>query len=162
MKINFNEITAGVMIKVDDNIKVNDIIDCDEKLLNDESNIESISKTCFNKIDKEFINRVNFNKGGFIVCGDNFLEDSINDDIEKVFLHLGIKGVIAKSFNKKHKDNLIKNGILPMEFANSKEYNEVGLYDILKVKNLLEDLSKGILEVVNITKGDSFLVKLEL
>ena len=72
MKINFNEMTAGVMMKVDDNIKVNDVISCDEKLLDDESNIDSISKNCFNKIDKEFINRVNFNKGGFIVCGDNF------------------------------------------------------------------------------------------
>lgn len=162
MKINFNEITAGVMIKLDDGIKANDIIDCNEKLLDDKSNIESISKTCFNKIDKEFINRVNFNKGGFIICGDNFLDYSANDDIEKVFSHLGIKGVIAKSFNKISKDNLMKNGILPMQFANSNEYNEVGLYDILKVKNLAEDLSKGILEVVNITKGDSFLVKLEL
>lgn len=162
MKINFNEITAGVMIKLDDGIKVNDIIDCNEKLLDDKSNIESISKTCFNKIDKEFINRVNFNKGGFIICGDDFLDYSANDDIEKVFSYLGIKGVIAKSFNKISKDNLMKNGILPMQFANSNEYNEVGLYDILKVKNLAEDLSKGILEVVNITKGDSFLVKLEL
>ena len=35
MKINFNEMTAGVMIKVDDNIKSNDIIDCDEKLLDE-------------------------------------------------------------------------------------------------------------------------------
>ena len=162
MKINFNEMTAGVMIKVDDNIKSNDIIDCDEKLLDDKSNIDSISKNCFNKIDKEFINRVNFNKGGFIVCGDDFLEDSCDDNVEKVFSYLGIKGIFAKSFNKKHKDNLIKNGILPMKFVYPEEYNEVGLYDILKVKNLLEDLSKGILEVINITKGDSFLVKLEL
>ena len=49
-----------------------------------------------------------------------------------------------------------------MKFVYPEEYNEVGLYDVLKVKNLLEDLSKGILEVVNITKGDSFWVKLEL
>lgn len=162
MKINFNEITAGVMIKVDDNIKESDIIDCEKELLDDKSNIDSISKDCFNKIDKEFINRVNFNKGGFIVCGDNFLEDSCDDNVEKIFSHLGIKGILAKSFNKKNKDNLIKNGILPMKFIYPEEYNEVGLYDVLKVKNLLEDLSKGILEVVNITKGDSFWVKLEL
>ena len=49
-----------------------------------------------------------------------------------------------------------------MKFIDSKEYDEVGLYDILKVKNLLEGVYKGILEVVNITKGDSFFVKLEL
>ena len=32
MKINFNEMTAGVMIKVDDNIKSNDIISMNKKL----------------------------------------------------------------------------------------------------------------------------------
>ncbi len=166
MQIDFNEITAGVMIKLEDNITVGDIItkgneiNLGEKSLEDD-NIDTLSKTCLKKIDEGFVDRVNFNKGGFIVAGDNFVEGP-SGDVEKVFSHLGIKGIIAKSFDIKHKENLIKNGIIPMKFVNSDEYNEVGLYDILKVKNLLEDLSKGILEVVNITKGDSFLVKLEL
>ena len=47
-----------------------------------------------------------------------------------------------------------------MEFVNSDEYDKVGLYDILKLKNLYEDLPKGILEVINITKGTNFWVKL--
>lgn len=162
MNINFNEITAGVMIKIDDNIKSSDIIDCEESLLKDEGKLDEISKTCFKKIDKEFINRINYNKGGFLVCGENFLEDSCSGNVEKLLSNLGVKGILAKSFNKNHKENLIKNGILPMKFVYPKEYDEVGLYDILKVKNLLEDLSKGILEVINITKGDSFWVKLEL
>ncbi|MBU5335718.1 hypothetical protein [Intestinibacter bartlettii] len=162
MDINFNEITSGVMIKLSDNIEKDDILSSDEKFLEDQSNIDIIAKTCFKKIDKGFINRVTFNKGGFIVCGDNLLQQSSDSDVEKVFSHLGIKGIIAKSFNEKHKDNLIKNGIIPMQFIDDKQYNDVGLYDILKVKNLLEDLSKGIVEVVNITKGDSFFVKTEL
>ncbi|MDO5010428.1 MAG: hypothetical protein Q4E31_06340 [Intestinibacter bartlettii] len=162
MDINFNEITAGVMIKLSDNIEKDDILSSDEKLLENQSNIDTISKTCLKKIDEGFIDRVTFNKGGFIVCGDNLLQQCSDSDVEKVFSHLGIKGVISKSFNEKHKDNLIKNNIIPMKFVDAKEYDEVGLYDILKVKNLLEDLSKGIVEVVNITKGDSFFVKTEL
>lgn len=160
MKINFNELTSGVMIKTKDDIKADEVIDIDEKILDDENNIDTLSKKCFNKIDEGFIDRVNFNEGGFIVGGENFLKGGSDDVIAKIFSHLKIKAVIAKSFDEKHKQNLIKNGIIPMEFVHSDDYDEVGLYDILKVKNLLEDLSKGILEVVNITKGTEFWVKL--
>lgn len=156
MDIEFNELTAGVMIKLKDDIKSSDVLD------KDKGSLEDISKTCFKKIDEGFIDRINLNQGGFIVCEHNFIEDKEDINIAEVFSHLGIKGIIAKSFDEKHKDNLIKNKIIPMTFIDSKEYDEVGLYDILKVKNLLEDLSKKILEVVNITKGDSFFVKLEL
>ena len=156
MDIEFNELTAGVMIKLKDDIKSSDILD------KDKGSLEDISNTCFKKIDEGFIDRINLNQGGFIVCGDNFIKDKENRNIAEVFSHLGIKGIIAKSFDEKHKDNLIKNRIIPMKFIDSKEYDEVGLYDILKVKNLLEGVYKGILEVVNITKGDSFFVKLEL
>ena len=156
MDIEFNELTAGVMIKLKDDIKSSDVLD------KDKGSLEDISKTCFKKIDEGFIDRINLNQGGFIVCGDNFIKDKENRNIAEVFSYLGIKGILAKSLDEKQKEDLLKNKIIPMTFIDSKEYDEVGLYDILKVKNLLEDLSKKILEVVNITKGDSFFVKLEL
>lgn len=154
MKSNVNEITAGVMIKLKDDITTNDVITLDE------NNINTLAKKCFNKIDEGFIDRVTFNEGGFIVAGEDFLEGTSDEIVAKVFSNLKIKGIIAKSFNQMYKENLIKNDIIPMEFVNADEYEKVGLYDILKLKNLYEDLPKGILEVINITKGSNFWVKL--
>ncbi|MCI6737517.1 MAG: hypothetical protein MR593_05325 [Intestinibacter sp.] len=154
MKSNVNEITAGVMIKLNDDITTNDVITLDE------NNIDTLAKKCFNKIDEGFIDRVNFNEGGFIVAGEDFLKGPSDEIVAKVFSNLKIKGILAKSFDQKHKENLINNDIIPMEFVNSDEYDKVGLYDILKLKNLYEDLPKGILEVINITKGTNFWVKL--
>lgn len=154
MKSNVNEITAGVMIKLNDDITTNDVI------ILDENNIDTLAKKCFNKIDEGFIDRVNFNEGGFIVAGEDFLKGPSDEIVAKVFSNLKIKGILAKSFDQKHKENLINNDIIPMEFVNSDEYDKVGLYDILKLKNLYEDLPKGILEVINITKGTNFWVKL--
>lgn len=154
MKIDVNEITAGVMIKVDDDITTDKIIDLDE------NNIDTLTEKCFNKIDEGFIARVKLNEGGFIVAGENFLEGPSDEVLAKVFSNLKIKGVIAKSFNQKHKQNLIENGIIPMEFVHCEEYDRVGLYDILKLKDLFEDFPRGSFEVINITRGYSFWVKL--
>lgn len=155
-----NEITAGVMIKLEENIKAEDIIALEEKLLDDKNNIEALAEKCFEKIDKDFVKRAKFNEGGFIVGKDDYCKGTSSELSAVLLSHLGIKGVIAKSFDEKHKKELIENNILPMVFANPEEYNAVGLYDILKIKNIAEDSPKGILEVVNITKGDSFLVEL--
>lgn len=160
MKINYNELTCGVMIKLEDDITTDEIIDLDENSVCDENNIDTLAKKCFNKIDEDFINRVNFNEGGIIVAGEEFIKSSSSELVAKVFSNLKIKCVIAKSFDEKFKQDLIKNGIIPMEFVDKYEYYEVGLYDVLKIKNLLEDLAKGILEVVNITRGNEFWVKL--
>ena len=49
-------------------------------------------------------------------------------------LYLGIKGVVAKSFARIHKANLINNGIIPMEFKNEADYDKIDLLDELKLK----------------------------
>ena len=159
-KLKEGDITAGVMIKVeDDNITSKNILNTEESLLEDRSNIDDLAKLCFKDIDKDFVSRANLNGRGFIVAGDNYLTGENSFDVAATLAHLGIKGVIAKSFDEKHKEDLIKNDILPMVFADSKEYDDVGLYNILKVKNIKVDFPKGILEVVNITEGTSFCVK---
>lgn len=161
-KLKDNDITAGVMIKLEDNnITSKNILNTDESLLKDKSNIESLAKLCFKDIDEEFVNRAKFNGKGFIVAGDNYCVGDNSFDVAASLAYLGIKGVFAKSFDEKHKNDLIKNDILPMIFADYKEYDDVGLYNILKIKNIKEDFPKGILEVVNITEGTSFCVKVD-
>ena len=159
-KLKEGDITAGVMIKVEDgNITSKNILNTEESLLEDRSNIDDLAKLCFKNIDKDFVSRANLNGRGFIVAGDNYLTGENSFDVAAILANLGIKGVIEKSFYENHKKDLIKNDILPMVFADSKEYDDVGLYNILKVKNIKVDFPKGILEVVNITEGTSFCVK---
>ena len=51
-------------------------------------------------------------------------------------LYLGVKAVIAKSFARIHKANLINNGIVPMEFKNEADYDSIDLIDDLKMENI--------------------------
>ena len=91
------------------------------KLLPFRSNIPYLSGFCFSTIDADFPNRAKENNGGFIIAGENYGQGSSREHAALAPLYLGIKAVVAKSFARIHKANLINNGITPMEFENAQD-----------------------------------------
>jgi aconitate hydratase len=74
-------------------------------------------------------------------------------------MYLGIQAVIAKSYARIHRSNLINFGILPLKFLNPEDYNRVDKGD----KLLLEDIRKSLKEnrsckIHNLTRNYSFEV----
>ncbi|MGL5821579.1 MAG: aconitate hydratase [Sarcina sp.] len=157
-----NEIKGKSVLKVEDNITTDHIMPSNAKLLPFRSNIPYLSEFCFNTIDENFPNRAKENNGGFIIAGDNYGQGSSREHAALAPLYLGIKGVICKSFARIHKANLINSGIVPMVFENIEDYDNIDLLDELKIENIKDRLHEGILEVKNITKGNSFKVKTDL
>jgi aconitate hydratase len=49
---------------------------------------------------------------------------------------MGVKAVITRSFARIHETNLKKQGILPLTFANSADYDKVDKGDTITLKNL--------------------------
>jgi aconitate hydratase len=72
-------------------------------------------------------------------------------------MYLGIKAVIAQSFARIHRSNLVNFGILPLTFTNPADYDRIAAGDTLAV-----DLSQGLepeeLTVTNTSKGYAFKV----
>ena len=157
-----NTISGKIVLKTEDNITTDHIMPSNAKLLPFRSNIPYLSEFCFNTVDTEFPKRAKENNGGFIIGGENYGQGSSREHAALAPLYLGIKGVIAKSFARIHKANLINSGIIPMKFLNEKDYDEVDLLDELELRNLNENLYNGVLEITNITKGNTFKVKIEL
>ncbi|MGL5764198.1 MAG: aconitate hydratase [Sarcina sp.] len=157
-----NEIKGKSVLKVEDNITTDHIMPSNAKLLPFRSNIPYLSEFCFNTIDEKFPNRAKENNGGFIIAGDNYGQGSSREHAALAPLYLGIKGVICKSFARIHKANLINSGIVPMVFEDIEDYDSIDLLDELKIENIKVRLHDGILEVKNITKGNSFKVKTDL
>lgn len=155
-------IDGKVILKTEDNITTDHIMPSNAKLLPFRSNIPYLANYCFNTVDTEFPQRAKENNGGFIVGGDNYGQGSSREHAALAPLYLGVKGVIVKSFARIHKANLINSGIIPMEFCDEKDYENISLLDNLEIPNILDNLSNGILEVKNTTKGTSFKVKVEL
>jgi len=157
-----SEIDGKVIIKVEDNITTDHIMPSNSKLLPFRSNIPYLSEFCFNTIDEEFPKRAKENNGGFIIAGDNYGQGSSREHAALAPLYLGVKGVIAKSFARIHKANLINNGIVPMEFKNVDDYGKIDLLDELKLEGIQDALKAGIVKVKNLTKGTEYEVEVDL
>lgn len=155
-------ISGKVILKTEDNITTDHIMPSNAKLLPFRSNIPYLANYCFNTVDTEFPQRAKDNDGGFIIGGDNYGQGSSREHAALAPLYLGVKGVIVKSFARIHKANLINSGIIPMEFCDEKDYENLSLLDSLEIPNILDNLDSGVLEVKNLSKGTSFKVKVEL
>ncbi|WP_195989030.1 aconitate hydratase [Clostridium sp. D53t1_180928_C8] len=156
------EVDGKVLIKVEDNITTDHIMPSNSKLLPFRSNIPYLSEFCFNTIDTEFPKRAKEYNGGFIVAGNNYGQGSSREHAALAPLYLGVKAVIAKSFARIHKANLINNGIIPMEFKNEKDYDNISLLDDIEINNIQEALEVGEVLINNLTKKERYIVKLDL
>jgi len=70
--------------------------------------------------------------------------------------------VIAKSFARIHNANLINFGLLPLTFEDPSDYDGIEQSDELAVAGIIEGLSTGTLTARNLTRGNSFRVRVSL
>lgn len=156
------KIEGKVVIKVSDNITTDHIMPSNSKLLPFRSNIPYLSEFCFNTVDSEFTKRAKENGGGIIVAGSNYGQGSSREHAALAPLYLGIKGVIAKSFARIHKANLINNGIVPLEFINEDDYENIDLMDEIIINDIKDALVKGEVKAINVTKESEYKLKADL
>ena len=151
------EVRGRVLLVAEDNITTDHIMPSNSKLLPYRSNIPYLSDHCMEPVDPEFPARARENGGGFIVAGSNYGQGSSREHAALVPLYLGVKGVIAKSFARIHRDNLINNGILPLTFAVETDYDRIGMLDELVIVNATDQVKAcGKITVRNVTKGEVY------
>ncbi|NLK63690.1 MAG: aconitate hydratase [Tissierellia bacterium] len=160
---NLEDTTGGkVLIKVGDHVTTDTIMPSNAKLLPYRSNIPYLSEFCFSQIDKDFTKRAKENGGGVILAGKNYGQGSSREHAALAPLYLGIKAVIAKSFARIHKSNLINNGIIPLTFVNEEDYEGIDMMDEIIINHLLSQLKSDIIIVENKTKNKRYETKLTL
>jgi len=150
------KLEGKVLTIVGDNITTDHIMPSNAKLLPFRSNIPYLSDYCLAPCDKDFPKKAKEFNGGFIVSGQNYGQGSSREHAALVPLYLGVKAVFAKSFARIHKANLINNGILPLEFKNPLDYDNIGQLDDLIIENVREQLASGLVKVKNTTKGTEY------
>jgi aconitate hydratase len=78
-----------------------------------------------------------------IVGGENYGQGSSREHAALLPMFFGVEAVIAKSFARIHKENLINYGILPLVFENLADYQDIATDDVLVIDNLLSQLDAG-------------------
>ncbi|HAH75328.1 MAG TPA: aconitate hydratase [Kandleria vitulina] len=131
--------TGKMVLKVGDNISTDHIVPSDSKLLPYRSNVPHLAKFSFYKVDPDFYKRAVANNGGFIVGGDNYGQGSSREHAALVPNYLKIKAVVALSFARIHRSNLINNGILPLVIK-KEDYDFFNDQDSFTFHNLKESV----------------------
>jgi len=154
-----DQLEGEILLKVGDNITTDHIMPAGSKVLPLRSNIPAISQHVFEAVDSTFAARAQEKGGGFIVGGHNYGQGSSREHAALAPMYLGIKAVIAKSFARIHRSNLINFGILPLTFVDEKDYESIAQGDKLSIDNLHKQLTQGnTILIKNETKGTSFQV----
>jgi aconitate hydratase len=134
-------LTAPVLIKLGDKVSTDDISPSGTQVLMFRTNVPAISEFCFRNVDPEFVARARTAGRGLIVGGEIYGQGSSREAAVLSPLHLGVRAVLAKSFARIHRANLINWGIVPLEFENPADYDGVERDDVLALLDLRESLA---------------------
>jgi aconitate hydratase len=152
-------LTAPVLIKLGDKVSTDDISPSGTAVLMFRSNVPAISEFCFRNVDPDFVARARAAGGGVIVGGEIYGQGSSREAAVLSPLHLGVRAVLAKSFARIHRSNLINWGIAPLEFENPADCDAIERDDVLDFESLRESLAAGTaVAVVNRRTGARFRV----
>ncbi len=157
-----NEFSQEVLLKLGDNVTTDDIMPAESSILPLRSNIPAISGFVFSGLDSRFSLRAKEKNGGIIIGGLNYGQGSSREHAALAPMYLGIRAVIAKSFARIHHSNLINFGILPLEFINEEDYENISQGDILNFKNVINSLDADKEIAVEIQTKQLFKLKYNL
>lgn len=147
------DIDKKVIYKADDGITTDDICPSNAHLLPFRSNIAYLSNLAFTTKINDFKKRCEANDGGIIVAGENYGQGSSREHAALIPLYLGIKAVVAKSFARIHRSNLINNAILPLVFEDESDFEKISEYDDIKISSMEESIESGNFILEDTTKN---------
>ncbi|NCO42565.1 MAG: aconitate hydratase [Armatimonadetes bacterium CG_4_10_14_3_um_filter_66_18] len=153
-----DQLSGPVLLKLEDNITTDHIMPAGT-WLKYRSNVPAYSQAVFYGVDSTFPQRAKDASGGFVVGGGNYGQGSSREHAALVPMYLGLKAVLAKSFARIHKANLVNFRILPLTFEDPADYDTIDQGDQLELTGLTTALAPDQpLAVRNVTKDLTYQV----
>jgi aconitate hydratase len=136
-----------ILLKLGDNISTDEIMPAGARVLPFRSNIPKISEFVFENIDPMYDRRAleRTPPGSHaITAGENYGQGSSREHAAIAPRYLGLRMVIAKSFARIHRMNLVNFGILPLIFSDPSLYDQLELNDVVVIENAREQLAASV------------------
>jgi aconitate hydratase len=122
------KLDGAVMIVVGDKITTDHIVPAGARLKY-RSNVPKYAQYVFENVDGAFSKRCLESKAAgahnIIVAGESYGQGSSREHAAMCPMYLGVKVVLAKSFERIHAANLLNFGIAPLTFRNPADYSEL-------------------------------------
>ena len=118
-------IEGRVLIVVPDDVSTGDMAPDGALGLAIWSNIPACARYFFRRFDADFAARAEDWGGGIVVGGHNYGQGSSREQAAFAAVYLGIRAIVARSFARIHRSNLIAQGILPFVLAHEEDYTRI-------------------------------------
>jgi aconitate hydratase len=139
-------LTGTVAIKVGDKITTDHIMPAGARLKY-RSNVPKYAEYVFEHVDGAFPSRCRENREAgrhnVIVAGDSYGQGSSREHAAMCPMYLGVKAVLAKSYERIHAANLVNFGILPLVFQEASDFDRLEAGMALDVPDWREALMAG-------------------
>jgi aconitate hydratase len=157
-------LSGDVLIKLPDNISTDHILPAGPQVLPLRSNIPAIAEYLFHYVDATFVSRVKEKGGGFIVAAHNYGQGSSREHAAMCPMYFGVKAILARSFARIHRDNLINYAVLPLVFVQDDDYEALQPEHRLEIRGLRQLLADGatVIPVYNHTTQTTIQTSLEV
>lgn len=131
-----DRLDGEVLIKLTDNVSTGDLSPDGAVVMALRSNVNAIAEFTFRRFDPKFPARAREKGGGFIVAGQNYGQGSSREHAALAPKALGIRAVIAQSFARIHRRNLISQGLVPLTFKSEGDLAKLEQGDTLVIEGL--------------------------
>ena len=131
------------------------------------SNVPKYSEFLFEVVDPDFYNRAReikeSGRQNIIVGGVSYGQGSSREHAALCPMYMGVRAVLAKSFERIHTANLINFGIVPLTFKNEADFETIRQGDNLELPDIREKITHGEpLIIKNTSKGVEYEVEYDL
>jgi aconitate hydratase len=148
---------APVLITLGDRVSTDDISPSGAGILIFRSNIPAIAEFCFKHVDPGFVARAKAAGEGLIVAGGLYGQGSSRESAAVGPMYLGVRAVLAKSFARIHRANLINWGVVPLVFDDPAPTGSIEQGDRVRLAPLRAALMAGArVQIVNTRTGATF------
>jgi aconitate hydratase len=147
-----DELAMQVLIVAPDDISTGDLSPDGATVMAYRSNVPAIAEFTFQLKDPEFPRRAKEWGGGFILAGHNYGQGSSREHAALAPAQLGVRAVIAKSFARIHRRNLIAQGVVPLLFKDESDYDKAELGQTWRIAGL-HGIAEGEDELVTEIEG---------
>ncbi len=155
-----DRLSGPVLLKVGDDVSTDEIMPAGARVLPYRSNIPAMAAFAFDAIDSTYAERAHDAGDHVLVGGWNYGQGSSREHAAIVPRYLGLRAVLARSFARIHRQNLLNFAVLALTFVDAADYDRIQPGDVLTVTDTATQLRKGdTVEVANDTRRETYALK---
>ncbi|ATW28396.1 aconitate hydratase [Candidatus Formimonas warabiya] len=144
-------------LKVKDHVSTDDILPGGAKMLALRSNIPDSVPYVFSRLDAQFKDKIDrLPEVWALIAGENFGQGSSREHAVMVPMSIGMKLVIAKSFARIYRQNLINYGVVPLTFADFDDYEKISPHDEFHIGEFPQQIQSNRVRIYDKTQDFFF------